>query len=259
MNRLIIVEGLPSSGKSTAARYIAEQLGMTFVDEGSGAHPADYEFHAYLTESDLAEFAGNERQEVLSAAERKSGGYIVSLGGFTGELFDKLLQHKIYDFLPWETERPVMLDKWREFVQNADAESCVFNCVFLQNPMCETMMRFGFDEKSSAEYISEIADIIKPLSPVIIYLRNSDIRTSMKNAVTERGEEWLNSVVEYHCNGEYGRSLGLSGFDGYIAALEERQRREVNILSGLDVHGIIVDDAQNDWNKAYSDIISKLK
>ena len=125
--------------------------------------------------------------------------------------------------------------------------------------MCETMMRFGFDEKASAEYISEIAGIIKPLSPVIIYLRNSDIRTSMKNAVTERGEEWLNSVVEYHCNGEYGRSLGLSGFDGYIAALEERQRREVNILSGLDVPGIIVDDAQNDWNKAYSDIISKLK
>jgi hypothetical protein len=259
VRRLVIVEGLPSSGKSTAAGYIAEQLGMTFVDEGSGAHPADYEFHAYLTDSDLGEFTENERQAVLSAAEKKSGGYIVKISDFTGELFDRLLQHKVYDFLPWDTEYPVMLDKWREFVQNSADESWVFNCVFLQNPMCETMMRFGFDEKKSAEYISAIADIIKPFSPAVVYLRNSDIRTSMEKAITERGKEWLDSVIDYHCNGEYGKSLGLSGFDGYIAALEERQRREVNILSELDIESIIIDDAQNDWNKAYSDILAKLK
>jgi len=145
MRKLIIVEGLPCSGKSTTSRFIAEQLGYTFIDEGTGSHPADYEFHAYITDSDLVDFAENERREVLSSAESKSGGYIISLGEFTGELFEKLLRHKIYDFLPWETEHPVMLDKWRGF-----ADSCsggwVFNCVLLQNPMCETMMRFGFEE-----------------------------------------------------------------------------------------------------------------
>lgn len=259
MNRkLIIVEGLPCSGKSTTARYIADKLGMTFVDEDSGAHPADYEFHAFLTGSDLDKFADNERKEVLSAAERKSGGYIVKISDFTGELFDKLLQHKIYDFLPWEAERPVMLDKWREFVGNTGDASYVFNCVLMQNPMCETMMRFGFDAAVSEAYIREISSIIAPLSPFVVYLKNSDVRGSVKRASAERGDEWLNAVIDYHCNGEYGKKLGLSGFDGYISALEERQRRELGILNRLDIDSMVIDDAQKDWIGSYSAIISKL-
>ena len=110
MGKLIIVEGLPCSGKSSTAKYIAEKLGYSFVDEGTGSHPADYEFHAFLTENDLMTFAPDERGKILSLSERRSGGYIVRLGDFTGKLFEKLLQYKIYDSLPWETEKPVMLD-----------------------------------------------------------------------------------------------------------------------------------------------------
>ncbi|MBR6069857.1 MAG: hypothetical protein IKP78_04615 [Ruminococcus sp.] len=257
-NKLIIIEGLPCSGKSTTARYIAEQLGMTFVDEGSGAHPADYEFDAYLTQRDIAAFSSDEQEQILVSASEKSGGYIVPLGGFSGALFDKLLHYKIYDFLPWEIERPVMLDKWREFTQNCN-DSYVFNCVLLQNPMCETMMRFGFDAAASEAYIREICDIIKPLSPFVVYLRNTEVYDSVKQASAERGDDWLNAVIDYHCSGEYGKSQGLSGFDGYISALEERQRRELAILGRLDIDSIIIVDPQTDWQSAYTAIISKLK
>ncbi|MDO4863550.1 MAG: hypothetical protein Q4A05_05205 [Ruminococcus sp.] len=258
MKRLIIVEGLPCSGKSTTARYIAEKLGMRFVDEGTGDHPADYEFQAFLTESDLEAFTADERELVLQNSAKKSGGYISELGAFSGELFDKLLQYKVYDFLPWETERPVMLDKWREFAQNIRGESYVFNCVLLQNPMCETMMRFGFDEAVSEAYIREICGMIEPLSPFVVYLGNSEVYDSVKKASAERGDDWLNAVIDYHCGGEYGKKLGLSGFDGYIAALEERQRRELSILGRLGVDNIVLDDPQRDWESAYSAIISEL-
>lgn len=51
MNRLYIVEGLPCSGKSSTARFIADTLAqqdkqVCHIDEGTGDHPADYEFHA---------------------------------------------------------------------------------------------------------------------------------------------------------------------------------------------------------------------
>ena len=258
MRRLIIVEGLPCSGKSTTAKYIAEQLGMIFIDEGSGAHPADYEFDAFLTESELSLFSTDERELILAHSSEKCGGYIVPLGGFSGELLDKLLRHKIYDLLPWETERPVMLDKWREFVSDAGSDRYVFNCVLLQNPMCETMMRFGFDEAVSEAYIREISEIIAPLSLFVVYLRNNDVYSSVRKASAERGDEWLNSVIDYHCNGEYGRKNGLSGFDGYIAALEERQRRELSILSRLGTDHIVLDDPQKDWSDAHSAIISNI-
>lgn len=255
MNRLITVEGLPCSGKSTTAKHIAESIKANFYDEGCGDHPADHEFHAFIKSAELSTFSSKEQALIKQNSVQRTDGYIVPLGEFGGELFDRLLQYKIYDFLPWETESPVMLDKWREFVRTAEPhERYVFNCVLLQNPMCETMMRFGFDTKTSTEYISSICEIIAPLEPFVVYLYSGDIRKSIEKAVPERGSAWLNGVIDYHCNGAYGKAMRLSGFDGYISALEERQRREIEILRSLNVRRTIVNDPQNDWDKAYTEI-----
>ncbi len=53
MTKLFLIEGLPCSGKSTTSRYVArklEEMGkrVYFFDEGTGNHPADYEFHSFL-------------------------------------------------------------------------------------------------------------------------------------------------------------------------------------------------------------------
>ena len=254
MRKLIIVEGLPCSGKSTTAEYIADKIGFTFIDEDTGSHPADYEFHAYLTDSDLENFTAEEREKILSESTEKSGGYIVNLRSFSGELSEKLLKYKIYDFLPWEKEKPVMLDKWREFAENIGDRKYVFNCVLLQNPMCETMMRFGFDTSVSYEYIREICEIIKPLSPLIVYLRTDNIRDSVQKASKERGDEWLNMVIDYHCNGAYGKSHGLEGFEGYVSALEERQKRELEMLEQLGIDSIVIDEPRKSPEETYDRI-----
>ncbi len=148
-----------------------------------------------------------------------------------------------------------MLDKWREFADNKKPEErYVFNCVLLQNPMCETMMRFDFSREKSAEYIVEICSMIKPLNPVVIYLKNSNITESVKKAVEERGNDWLNMVIDYHCNGAYGKSKKLSGFEGYILALEERQRRELDILSNININHVVLDNPQKNWEAAYREL-----
>lgn len=262
-NRLYIIEGLPCSGKSTTSAFVAEILkekcSVCYVDEGSGNHPADYEFHGFVGENEMLNFSSVEQAEIISAAEKTDKGYIVPLSCFSGELFDKLLQYKIYDFLPWETEKPVMLEKWRSFACTADYDTAyVFNCVMLQNPMCETMMRFGFPENVSCDYIKEIAEITAPLSPVIIYLKNDDIRECVEKTSAER-EGWIEAVTDYHVNGGYGKSIGAQGFDGYIGCLEERQKRELHILSELNVKSLVLDNAHRDWNKAYEEIRMFLK
>ena len=257
MRRLIITEGLPCSGKSTSAKFIAERLGWRFVDEGSGDNPADWEFHAFVKDGELPEFSA-EQQKVITAGEKCCGGFVVPISGTEGEFFDRLISRKIYDFLPWDTEKPVMLEKWRRFAEN-QTSPVVLNCVFLQNPMCETMMRFGFPEHVSADYIREIAEIIRPLEPFVVYLKSSNIRQRIEAALPERGEDWLNAVVDYHCGGDYGKPLGLSGFDGYISALEERQRRELRILDSLGIHRIIIEEPEQNWDKAYEKMIAALE
>ena len=235
MTRLYIVEGLPCSGKSSTARFIADTLtaqGKTVrcIDEGTGEHPADYEFHAF------------------------ANGKIIPLRTIPPEELDTYLPFKIYDGLPWEMEAPLMLDKWRQFVQEADTDTVyVFNCVLLQNPMCETMMRFNLPEAESAAHIRTITEIIEPLKPAIIYLHNDDITDSVRRAAAER-PGWLDAVIPYHCDGAYGRSTGAAGFDGYVACLRERQLREERILPCLPVKAITLDNPQRNWPAAHDQL-----
>ena len=245
-HRLFIIEGLPCSGKSTTSAFVAELLKqqgrVSFVDEGTGDHLADYEFHALAP-------AGLISDEVQ----------IVPLKDYSGEMFDRLLQYKIYDFLPWETEMPVMLEKWRQFAREAQEDTIyVFNCVLLQNPMCETMMRFGFSEEESRQYIAQIAEIIRPLNPVVVYLKNEDIADSVRKAAAER-PGWLDGVIGYHVQGAYGKRIGAEGFEGYIQCLSERQERELRILSTLPVESLILENPQRDWKAAHEQLVTELQ
>ena len=244
-HRLFIVEGLPCSGKSTISRFVSDVLGerenTVFVDEGTGAHPADYEFHALAP-------AG-----LLSPESQ-----IVPLSQYSGEMLERLMPHKIYDCLPWETERPLMLEKWRQFVSTAQADTIyVFNCVFLQNPMCETMMRFGFPQEVSRRHIESIAQIIRGMNPVVVYLKNNDIGESVRKASQER-PGWLDAVVDYHTQGAYGKLIGAQGFDGYIQCLKDRQELELEILSGLELDSLVLENPQRDWRQAKERILAYL-
>lgn len=239
MNRLYIIEGLPCSGKSSTAAFVAHTLrqrGLQVieVDEGTGDHPADYEFHAY------------------------ADGRIISMAEVPQEQLPALLPCKIYDGLPWQTEAPLMLEKWRQFVRDADPDMVyVFNCVLLQNPMCETMMRFGMPEEQSAVHIRAIAEIIAPMEPVVIRLHVSDIAGRVRETAQER-PGWLEAVIPYHTEGAYGRSIGAEGFEGYVACLAERQRREERILAGLPLRAVTLRDAYLDWTAARKDLAQLL-
>lgn len=258
MTTLMIVEGLPGSGKSTTAAWAARLLqsrgrNVIVFDEGSGCHPADYEFHAFLSGA-LSECPSQLRPSIKAWGEPVLDGWVVPLSRFQGEALEALLPYKLYDGLSWQRERPVMLEKWRQFAKNAGREQVyLFNCVLLQNPMCETMMRFDLPEAESLDYIHEIGQIIAPLEPVVIYLKNEDIAQRIQAVSAER-PGWLEGFTAYHENGAYGKRIGARGLAGLVACLQERQRRELSILETLPVKGLVIHNAQRNWEAAYGQI-----
>lgn len=266
-NRIFIVEGLPCTGKSTTSKYIADLLkqkgyAARWVDEGTGHHPADYEFHSFMTEEEINRMSEQEQADIFKAAKQQEGGFIIPLEQLQGELLEKVSAYKIYDKLPWERENKVMIKGWRDFIHQISKEEIyVFNSCLLQNPMCETMVRFNLPYGLSKGYIKHLFYEIRELNPIVIYLSQTQAADRIASVAEERGAEWLRMVIDYHVNGLYGRAHHLQGFEGYITCLEERQKREINILAELDTPHMIIEDPYTDWERTYgklADYIERL-
>lgn len=261
-NKLFIIEGLPCTGKSTTSRFVADILlkeghTVSYYDEGTLEHPADYEFHAFITSNDLQILSSEEMQHVKNIGVKKNSGLLISLSKVNGELFDKIIPFKIYDCLPWQIEKSIMLNHWAEFAKQVYAEDSiyVFNCCFLQNPLCEMMMRFNFPYEDIQEHIINIFEYIKTLNPVVIYLQNSKVKERISEIAEERDDEWLKSVIDYHTSQGFGKANCFEGFDGYISCLEERQKIELKILEQLPMDKIIIDTPFENWERTHNTVI----
>jgi hypothetical protein len=259
--RLFIVEGPACSGKSETARFLADtmkknKLPAALFDENAMNHPADYTFHAYMTEDMISQLTQEERRQLYGESVRIHDGYTIPLTKVSVNLFGKVIPYKIYDRLDWETERPVMLAHWDEFADKTTANNkiYVFNSCLLQNPVGEMLIRFNFPFSEIKAYIDDICRLITPLDPAVIYLKCTDIRARIEEISEKRTAVWLNTAVMYHTSQEYGKHSGLSGFDGYIRALEDRQDTDLQLLSMLPVKKLILTDPFKDWDSAYESI-----
>lgn len=252
--KLYIVEGPPCTGKSDVARIIAQAVAAggryaALFDENNMDHPADYTFHAYMTEEEIGSLPVEDRRQIYSESIRTGAGYVIPLTKISVSLFGKVLPYKIYDKLCWETERPVMLECWRSFTEKARGNKIVnvFVGSLLKNPVCETMIRFDFDPSIIKDHIKEIMQRIAPLEPAVLYLRCTDIDVNVNERSGVGKPVWLSSAVAYHETQSYCKRRGYTGLNGYVACLRERQEAELDILSGLPVRQLVLTDAHLDW------------
>ncbi|MGM9986464.1 MAG: hypothetical protein ACI35O_04460 [Bacillaceae bacterium] len=262
-NKLFIVEGLPCSGKSTTANYLSEYLlkktkDVLYYDEGTVGHPADYEFHAFMPKNDMHILTNKQQEKIKAIRVKVNDGFVIPLAEVHDDqdLFSKLIPYKIYDCLPWETEMPIMLYHWGEFAQQASKEDTiyVFNCCFLQNPLCEMMMRFNFSYEVIIGYIQHIYECIKCLNPVVVYLKTDNPNKRITEVSVQRDKEWLTSVIDYHTSQGYGKENQLVGFDGYISCLEKRQAVELSILEQIPIEKIVIANPFENWERTYDEI-----
>jgi ABC-type dipeptide/oligopeptide/nickel transport system ATPase component len=275
-SKLILVEGLPGSGKSTTARLIHDLLIEKGVNaelyvEGNLEHPADYEGVAYFTEGEFENLlarSGNLKKIFQDQVLVKNGRYLLPYMKIKTELGDKITEDFLAEFyqrdiyeLPLELNIQVIAESWTEFARKAESENKVyiFECCFIQNPVTVGMVKYGAPDEVSIEYVQKLGDAVKFLDPLLVYVKQEDIEKSFRKAVAERSDDWFNGFVSYYTSQGYGLVNGMSGLEGTIDVLKARQELEYRILEHLPMTQYLLNNSQFDLEKHRENLKELLK
>jgi hypothetical protein len=260
--KLILVEGLPGSGKTTTAAITNDLLKEWNVDtklflEGNAEHPADYEGGSYFSKTEFAhlleQYIDVQAIFVKHAIERCDG-YVLPQYKLKQDLaettvpysfWDHIWNHDIYE-LPLEKNIELITDKWQRFVEQAmiGNQTYIFECCFIQNPVTIGMIKYGASQEIVINYVKKLADIIEPLNPVLIYVDQHDLSRSFKKAVQDRPKEWSTGFMDYYNNQGYGKIHDVQGIEGTIAVLEARKQLESSVYNTLDMKKFKIDNTQ---------------
>lgn len=261
--KLIIVEGLPGSGKSTTARLVYENLishGVNAViySEGDYNHPADYESVAYFNYEEFCALKQNHprRSEMLDNMKLEQfEGYLLPFRkaveerqlSYDESVFHDIAKKDIYE-LPIEVHRRLILDRWDSFVKNHSEGDTVFvfECCFIQNPITVSMIKNNSAKDVTMRHIKSLEEIIVSLEPVLIYVKQEDIGKSFAKAIKERPKSWFEGFKDYYTNQGYGLYNKLTDMDGLLQILEARGSLELDVYESLEISKYVIDNSEFD-------------
>lgn len=257
--KLILVEGLPGSGKTTMARFIAGWLEQQGVQtdlflEGNVDHPADFEFVARLDEQEYADLKARFPAEVgfLESQVRRVGGDVFfryramqeTNSHLSPALAAALARYEIYE-LPAAVYRRLLRERWQRFASRAAGGEVtyVFECCFLQNPLTMLLGRHDEGVSEVRAFVLELAAAVEGLQPRWVYLQRGDVSSTLRQAAQSRPREWLDFVIAYHTQQGHGKAQGWQGFEGLVQFYEMRQAVELALLPRLPFAGLLVNHA----------------
>jgi hypothetical protein len=259
--KLILIEGLPGSGKSTTAKMANDILKEWNIEtrlylEGNVEHPADYEGGSYFSKtefSELLEQYSDVKPVLLKHAIERCNGFVlpqyklkqdISEATVPDSFWNHIWNHDIYE-LPLEKNIELITDKWQRFLDQAMTENqtYIFECCFIQNPVTIGMIKYGASHEVVINYVKQLAAIIEPLNPVLLYVDQQDLSRSFKKAVQERPKEWSTGFMDYYNNQGYGKIHDVQGIEGTIAVLEARKQLESSIFNALDIEKFKIDNS----------------
>jgi RimJ/RimL family protein N-acetyltransferase len=208
--RLVILEGIMGSGKSTtmrsiAARMEAAQRRVNPIHERVDPHP-------------------------IRATDE--------------------LEHWFQPWLDETPEGLVerSLKKWRSFVDTArasDAVQLVDGQLFHGDLTNLFLMEAEF--ATIAAYVQAVAVAIRPLNPLLIYFHQDDVDQAIRVVSAERGDAWVKYQVDWKLQAPYSRRRGLAGIDGLVALYEDYRALTDRLYAGLDLAKLAIENSRRDW------------
>jgi thymidylate kinase len=221
-SRLVFVEGLPGSGKSTTARYIGSRL--------QRAHAA------------VRLFAEVEPDHPLNV-----GGPLHPAGATTGE--------ELFQCYTVEAYVAESLERWRAFVGRASAVEAVN---VLDSYPYQNASRVLLQMDSSLDVIRRharaVEDLARPLTPVVVYIESTPNPEALTALTRARGEAWTAYAIEVLTSCPYARHRELSGAAGATAMLSAYHEVVQLLLRASTLPRLELDACAGNWPGCYQRI-----
>jgi hypothetical protein len=281
-NRLILVEGIPGSGKTTISKKIKKHLtdrGLDVVLYNEGdAHPADMAWNALLSKEEynkiIEEYKGSE--QIIRENSIFEENYVIlayTKLGFhrkQNKLMEFLEAHEIYDGrVSVDIFTEIHLKRWKNFkkeVLHDKNKIVIFECSFLQNHVNELLAIHDKDFNFIKEYLNDLIKTVAELKPKLIYLNQFSIKETIARVAKERVSHnkevyphWIDMCIEYFKNSRYGKRNNLNDFDGLIKYFEKRQEIELQVIDSLAIDKLIVYNKHYDYENIENAVLMNLK
>jgi thymidylate kinase len=220
ITKLICVEGIPGSGKSSTAQFLSrmfDKLGYPnkwWYEEEVG-HPV-YVYSdiasAIQIVNDLSN--GNYRDVIVKAINR------------------------------WE--------QFAEYVDSSDEVIIIDGC--LLGYLTWSLFPNNVAEVEITAYLKAVEVIIKRLNPCLIYFYQDDVDAALRKVIKRRGNESVKFMIERASESPYGKTHDLIGFDGVVTYWKRYRKVMDHLYDQLQISKLKIENHLGDWPTYYRQI-----
>jgi hypothetical protein len=208
---VILVEGLPGSGKSTTGQRLQRQLGAsaTWLSEMGPDHPV-YLFHDRASlNALLADLAAGRHEEVIERALAKWAAFA---------------------------------DATRSAGQRQVLDSCLFGYLtWTLHP------HFDVAPAVVHAYVDRVVELLRPLAPRLLYLHQRDVGAALRRIRPARGGRMLEGYEQRAVESPFGKRRGLAGFEGLVAYWRAWRELADAAFERVPIAKLAVDTTDGDW------------